>query len=97
VMGRGSSFSINSRLWAGRPGLDFSLHHRVKIGSESHPASHQMDTGVLSGGGGVKRPGRRFNAEDNAWNCTSTSPYVFMAWCLIKKNRDHLYWDSDIL
>jgi len=38
----------------------------------------------------VKRPGREADhsppsdAEVNAWSYTSTPPYVFMAWCLVK-------------
>jgi len=49
-----------------------------------------MGTGVLSPG--VKWPGREadhsptYNAEvKNAWSYNSTSPYVFMAWYLIKQ------------
>jgi len=31
----------------------------------------------------------------NAWIYTSTSPYVFMSWCLVKP-RDYLYLTSSI-
>jgi hypothetical protein len=41
---------------------------------------------------GVKRPGREADHSfpssseaKNAWSSTSTSQYVFMAWCLVKK------------
>jgi len=40
---------------------------------------------------GVKRPGREADHSPpssaevkNAWSCTSTPPYVFTAWCLVK-------------
>jgi hypothetical protein len=45
----------------------------------------------------VKRPGREADhlpsssAEvGNAWSCTSTHPYVFMAWCFVRY-RIHLH------
>jgi len=41
---------------------------------------------------GVKRPGRETNYSPtsiaeikNAWSYTSTHPYVFVLWCLIKQ------------
>jgi len=53
-----------------------SLRHRVQTGSESHPASYPMGTGVLSAG--VNWPGReadhspQCSAEiKNAWSYTS--------------------------
>jgi len=70
--------------WQGR-GI-FSLHHRVRTGSGAHPPSYRMSTGAPSPG--VKRLGR---TTDNPLPssggvksacCTSTSPYVFMAWYL---------------
>jgi hypothetical protein len=52
-----------------------------------------MGTGVLSAG--VKRSGREANHSSpysdevkNEWSCTSTTPYVFLAWCVFK------YWHS---
>jgi hypothetical protein len=46
----------------------------------------------VPGGGGVFRPGREADHSvtsdvegENVWSYTSTSPYVFMAWCLIKQ------------
>jgi hypothetical protein len=47
----------------------------------------------------VKRPGREAdhsppsNAEvKNAWSCTSTPQYVFMAWCSVKtQGKFYLY------
>jgi len=45
----------------------------------------------------LKRPGREadhlppYSVEvKNAWSYTSTPPYIFMAWCLIK-HRTHLH------
>jgi len=45
-------------------------------------------------GMGVKRWGREadnsppFSAEVNAWSYASSTPYIFMAWCLVK-HRDY--------
>jgi hypothetical protein len=52
-----------------------------------HPASYKTGTGALSVG--LKRPGREadYLAPSNAeiMNVyTSTSPYVFLAWCFVK-------------
>jgi hypothetical protein len=67
----------------------FSLRHRVHTGSGSHPASNPAGTEFLSSR--IKRPDREAetsppsNAQvKNAWRCTSTPPYVFMACCLVK-------------
>jgi len=67
----------------------FSLYHSVQTVSVAHPASYPVGTGASATG--VKRPGREGNhspppsAEDkNAWSCTSTPQYVFMAWHLVK-------------
>jgi hypothetical protein len=52
-----------------------------------------MNTGILSLG--VKRPRREADHSPpssaevkNAWSYTSTPPYVFIAWCLVK-HRDN--------
>jgi hypothetical protein len=44
---------------------------------------------------GIKRSGREADHSPpssvevkNAWSCTSTHPYVFMAWCLVKHRDD---------
>jgi hypothetical protein len=54
-----------------------------------HPASYSMDTGGSFLG--VKWPRREPKHSppatakvNNVWSYTSTSPHVFMAWCLIK-------------
>jgi hypothetical protein len=69
---------------------NFSLYHRVQWGP---PTSYPMGTGALSLG--MKRPGRE--ADDsppssaeikNAWSYTSTPPYVFMAWCVVKHRNN---------
>jgi hypothetical protein len=71
---------------------NFSLRHHVQTGTEAHPASCAIGTGIPSLG--VKRLGREAahsppsSAEvKNAWSYNSTPQYVFMAWCLVK-HRD---------
>jgi len=60
---------------------NFYLHHRVQTGSGACPASYPMVTGGCFSGGKA--------AEDNnAWYYTSTPPYVFMVWRLVK-HRDN--------
>jgi hypothetical protein len=74
---------------------NFSLHHRVQIGSGAHPASYPMGTrGSYPGG---KAAGREADHSPpssaevkNAWSYTSTPQYAFMAWCLVK-HRDSFY------
>jgi hypothetical protein len=58
---------------------NFSLHHRVQTDSGSHPDSYPMGTKASSLG--VKRVPR----SKDEWSYTSTPPYVFMAWCLVKR------------
>jgi hypothetical protein len=67
----------------------YSPRHRVQTGSRAHPASYPMTTVVLSSE--VKRQEREAghsppsSAEvKNGWSYTSTPPYVFLEWCLIK-------------
>jgi hypothetical protein len=70
----------------------FPLHHRVQNGSGAHPASYPMGTsGSFTG---VKQPGCEadhpsLSSDDvkNAWSYTSTPPFIFMMWCLVK-HRD---------
>jgi hypothetical protein len=76
-------------------GRYFSLPHSVQISSRAHLVFYPAGARVVSPG--VKRPGREANhlppssAEvKNAWSYTSTTQYVFMAWCLIM-NRDNVY------
>jgi hypothetical protein len=58
---------------------NFSLNHRIQIGSGAHPASYPMDIGGSFLG--VKRPGRKADHSPpsssevkNAWTHTSTPP-----------------------
>jgi hypothetical protein len=58
---------------------NFSLHHRVKNGSEAHPASYPMgNRGSFPGGKAARREADHSpppSAEvKNAWSYTSTSP-----------------------
>jgi len=86
---QGTWVSIATRLRVGRLGFDswqgqgraFSLCPCIQPGSEAHPATFSVGTGVLSPG--VKRPGREAydspasRAEvKNAWSCTSTHQNV---------------------
>jgi hypothetical protein len=92
---QGSSVSIVTELRAGRPGFD-SLNWQgrdffiapYQTGSGARPVSYPMGTGALSL---VKRPGREADHSSassaevkNALNYTSTLPYVFLAWYLVK-------------
>jgi hypothetical protein len=71
---------------------DFTIRHRVQIGSEALPASCIVSSGGRGGSfPGAKRPGCETHHSllssveiKNAWSYTSTAPYVFTAWCLIK-------------
>jgi hypothetical protein len=71
---------------------NFSLQHNVKNGSGAHPASYPMGTrGSFSGGKSAGREADHtsISAEvKNVWSYTSTPPYVFVAWCLVK-HRDN--------
>jgi hypothetical protein len=80
--------------------MNFSLCHCIHIGLEPTQPPIQW---LLGGGGahspGVKQPGHE--ADDSspsiakvksAWSYTSTLPYTFMAWCLIKPGTTLLYY-----
>jgi hypothetical protein len=63
---------------------EFSLLHIVQTGSEVHPTSYKMGTGVSFPG--IKRQGREADHSPptsaevkKMWICTSTPLYVFMA------------------
>jgi hypothetical protein len=56
----------------------------------------EIDTGTLSPG--IKRPGREADYSPpsstgvkNAWTYTSTPPYVFMAWHLVKYRHNFTF------
>jgi hypothetical protein len=99
---RDSSVSTVTRLRAGRPGFDSrhglrisSLRHRcAQIGSGTHPASYPTRTGSAALSLEVKQPGREADHSTpsgaevkNLWRYISTSPYVFMEWCLVTCRR----------
>jgi hypothetical protein len=71
---------------------DFSLNYCVQTGSDAHPASYPMGTGVFSPG--IKRPGHEADHSPpssaeikNEWSYSSAHPYVFMVWCSVE-HRD---------
>jgi hypothetical protein len=73
----------------------FTTASRMALGPTQPPV--QWVLGALSLG--VKRPGREADhslpssAEvKNAWSYTSTPPYVFMAWCLVKHRDNFTGW-----
>jgi hypothetical protein len=88
-------------LRAGRPRFNSRQVLRIFLfATASRPAlgptqpSIQWVAGDISPG--VKRPGREADHSSlssakvkNAWSYTSTSPYAFMAWCLVK-HRDNV-------
>jgi hypothetical protein len=68
---------------------NYSLHHRVQTGSETHSTSYPMGTGDSLPG--VKRPWSESDhslpssAEvKNAWGIPPLLQYALMAWCLVK-------------
>jgi hypothetical protein len=68
----------------------FTTASRTALGPTQPPM--QWVPGALSLG--VKRPGREADHSPlssaevkNAWSCTSTPQYVFMAWCLAKHTK----------
>jgi hypothetical protein len=70
----------------------FSLHHR--LGPTQPPIQWVQGAFYL----GVKRPGHEADhslpssAEvKNAWSCTSTPQYVFMAWCLVNHRNNFTF------
>jgi hypothetical protein len=72
----------------------FSLCHHVQTVSGAHLASYPVGAGALSLG--VKRPGHEADYSStssvevkDAWSCTFTPQYAFMAWCSVKKHRDN--------
>jgi hypothetical protein len=66
---------------------NFSLHHRVQIVSEAHPASYPMGTR-----GSFPFPLTPSSAEvKECVKYTSTPQYVFMAWCLVKHKENFTF------
>jgi hypothetical protein len=70
---------------------DFFLHRNVHTGSGVHPPPVHLYQDCFVGG----KAARTWNklsplsiAEvKNAWSYTSTPPYVYMAWCLVKRHE----------
>jgi len=68
---------------------NFSLHHCVQTKFLAHPVSYPLVTrgsfSRVKGGRAWSWPLTSIWGEfKNAWSYTSTLPYVFMAWCLVK-------------
>jgi hypothetical protein len=66
------------------------LRHSIQTGSEIHPAYYRTATGGKIPTG-VKRPELEPDNSppssayvQNVWSYSSTSPYAFIEWCLIK-------------
>jgi hypothetical protein len=54
------------------------------MGPGAHPASYPISTkGEAAGSEANHSPPSSVEAK-NVWSCTSTPPFLFMAWCLIK-------------
>jgi hypothetical protein len=97
TLGRDSSVGVVTRLQDGRPCFDihqvygfvlFATTCRLSLGTTQ--PSLQWIPGAISPG--VKQPGREANNSPrssveikNTLSYTSTSPYAFMAWYLIKQ------------
>jgi hypothetical protein len=89
VGSRGSSVSIVTRLWAGRPG--FNSRQGLRFFLLANPASYPMDTGIGGSFPRVKRPGHEADHSPQSvprlrmrGALLPLPKYVFMAWCLIK-------------
>jgi hypothetical protein len=78
----------------GKEGI-FSLCHHIQTGSGAHLVSYPLDTVTIFSG--IRRPGSEVDishlsiADVNAWRYTSTPPYVFMAWCLVKHRDNFIF------
>jgi hypothetical protein len=97
---RGSSVSIVTSLQAGRLGFDsrerqkvILSHHRFHTDSGAYTESYLVSTVICFSR--IKWPGREADHSspsiakvNSVWRCTSTSPYVYMAWYLVK-HRDN--------
>jgi hypothetical protein len=54
------------------------------VSSGAHPDSHLMGTKTLSPGHEADHSPSSSAEVKNAWSYTSTPPYTFMVWCLMK-------------
>jgi hypothetical protein len=78
-------------LCAGQQRQDFSFLHCFETGSRTHPASYRVGTRACFPRDKVAGAWSwQFHLcwDQNWWSYTSTLPYVFLAWCLIK-HRDN--------
>jgi len=73
--------------------------YSVQTGSAAHPASYPMCVWALSPR--VNWLGREADHSPpssaevkNGWSCTSSSSYIFVAWCLIKRRIGLKHRDS---
>jgi hypothetical protein len=76
----------------------YPLRHRLCTPSGAHPVSYPMGTRIFSQE--VKAAGRETDHSPpssaeikNAWSYTSTPPYVFIVWCLIKHGCVFTAWN----
>jgi hypothetical protein len=91
-----SLFGVHVLLKRGKVGI-FSLRHCVRTGSGAHlQTPTQWVPRALTPW--VKRPGREADHSPpssvevkNVWSYTYTSPYVFMAWCLVKRRNSFTF------
>jgi len=64
----------------------FATASRPVLGS--HPASYPMSPGGSSPGGEADHSPPSNAEVKNAWNYTTTHPYVFAAWFLVKHRNN---------
>jgi hypothetical protein len=99
---RDISVSIVTRLRAGRPSFDSRKEQRFLLFAAYRPALGPTQPHIqwvpVALFLWIKRPGREADhspsssAEvENAWSYTSTHPYVFMVWCLVKHGDNFTY------
>jgi hypothetical protein len=90
---RDHSFSMVTKLWAGRPmilssisgkGKYFSPQRWDRIWALSRILSHWYPWRLSDPGRKAVHLPQSIAEVRNAWCYTFTPPYVFMAWCLIK-------------
>jgi hypothetical protein len=100
IRSRDSSVTIVRGIRVGRTGFDsrqgvdiFFLRHRAQTGSGAYQTSYPVDfVGSSPGRKAAKQPGRVTNHLPpsraditNVKSHTSTTPYVFIVWCLVKQ------------